>query len=109
MANLSPQIHHEQKTLAQELIDSGRVITWRDLGKAFGITAQAAQMRFGHTYGLALPAREPANRHMVSVSLSTALEGRLEAARAHAAHRDTPGRSSRAHIVREILDAHLPR
>lgn len=102
MATLTPEEHDEHKALASELIEAGRVHSWRELGRAFGISAQAAQMRFGNQYGLVMPARVRTERQMVSVSLDAELAERLERLREQSSH------DSRAGVVRELLREHLP-
>ena len=65
--------------------------------------------RYDKLYELAMPARAPAGRTMVSVSLDPALNARLEKARAAQFGRETSRRASRANVVRQVLDQNLPR
>lgn len=97
------------RALAEELIEAGLVTTWRQLGAAFEISAQAANARF-RTYGLRMPPRPPRQfRRMVSVSLDRELDTALEAIRAHREEQCAPGQEapSRAQIVRDLLREHL--
>ncbi len=96
--------------MAQELIEMGRVRTWVQLGRAFGITGQAANQRFGKGtdkragYGLKMPPQRRYNR-AVSVSLTEESDALVELIR-----RRTPGRRlpSRASVLRDIVERHLP-
>ncbi len=89
--------------MAQLLIDTGRVRTWRQLGAAFEISAQAANARFGKQYGLGMPRRPRQFRRMVSVSLDAETDAQLEKIRSRY-EGETP---SRAEVVRDILRERL--
>ncbi len=106
MAGLTPQQHANDRAMAEELIAEGLVTTWKQLGAAFEISAQAANARFGKQYGLRMPKRPRQFRRMVSVSLDQEMDTALETIRKRleAPGMETP---SRAHIVRELLRDHL--
>lgn len=96
------QAEHElEQHIAQELISSGRVTSWAELGRAFNITPQAANARFGKQYNLQIPRPPRQFRRMVSVSLDGEMDAMLEDLRASGA--------SRAQIVRDILARELPK
>ncbi len=109
MARLTEEQHADDRASAQELLDLGMVTTWRELGAAFGMTAQAAYSRFGKGskkrpgYGLVMNRREPTFRRQVSVTLDADMDERLEQLR-----KEYPAPPpSRAQIVRDMLRERL--
>ncbi len=89
--------------MARELIDSGRVHSWAQLGRALGISGQAANQRFGAKgLGLEIPKRPRRFRTMVSVSLDDDLHRQLLAAM-----EGWPGGTSKAEVVRSMLARQL--
>lgn len=109
MATKTPQQHADDKALAEQLIARGRIRSWAQLGRAFGISGQAAHARFGPKgYGLTLPRRERQDRKMVSVSLGPALDAHVEQIRATWPHEEERP-PSRARVVRMVLAEQLPR
>ncbi len=107
MANKTPEEHASDKAMAEQLMAMGRIRTWAQLGKAFGISGQAAHARFGPKgYGLSMPKRGRQKRRMVSVSLGQQLHELVEQIRTDWPTEDAP---SRARIVRLVLDAELER
>ena len=68
MARMTAEQHEEAKALAAELIESGRIVTWSQLARLFGITRQAAQQRFGDKYGLRMPGEEEETQNRVPVT-----------------------------------------
>jgi hypothetical protein len=99
---------------ALELIGSGRVRSWAELGRSFGITGQAANQRFGKGtqkrpgYGLTMPLRERRYTRAVSVSLDEEMYELVERIRRNTAGR-TLGRRmpSQASVLRQVIERHL--
>ncbi len=100
---MSATQHAEERELAAYLIESGQAASWAELGRAFGISPQAANARFGQRYKLRIPRPSRQFRRMVSVLLAEEMDTLLDQACV------VSGGISRAQVVREILARELPK